>query len=157
MSKEFDTYIADNPEFNLIPKDKVSLIKIKLGKGHRKESDWTVIKDILYEHNLIVCEPKARDRHLKAVEHILVEDGKLVAFTNLGDCEEHIKNLNQRDRKIGRLFQLGVMPFDQAVDVSDAYGMDLYIDLQEKINTMCMAYIHGEGKIKAVMMAGYLE
>ena len=155
MSKEFDTYIADTPEFDLIPKDKVSLIKIKLGKSHRKESDWTVIKDILSAHNLIVCEPKAPDRHLKVVEHILVEDGNMVAFTNLEDCEEHIKNLNQRDGKPGRLFQIGVMPFDQAVAVSDAYGMDLYIDLQEKVNTMCMAYIHGEGKIKAVMRARY--
>ena len=155
MSKEFDIYIADNPEFDLIPKDKVSLIKIKLGKSHRKESDWTVIKDILSAHNLIVCEPKAPDRYLKAVEHILVEDGNLVVFTNLEDCEEHIKNLNQRDGKPGRLFQIGVMPFDQAVAVSDAYVMDLYIDLQEKVNTMCMAYIHGEGKIKAVMMARY--
>lgn len=155
MSKEFDTYIADNPEFDLIPKDKVSLIKIKLGKSHRKESDWTVIKDILSAHNLIVCEPKVPDRHLKAIEHILVENGNLVAFTNLEDCEEHIQNLNQRDRKPGRLFQLGVMPFDQAVAVSDACGMDLYIDLQAKVNTMCMVYIHGEGKIKAVMMARY--
>lgn len=48
-----------------------------------------------------------------------------MAFTNLEDCEEHIKNLNRRDRKIGRLFQLGVMSFDQAMAVSDAYGMDL--------------------------------
>lgn len=155
MSKEFDTYIADNPEFDLIPEDKVSLIKIKLGKSHRKESDWTVIKDILSEHNLVVCEPKARDRHLRVVEHILVENGNLVAFTNLGDCEEHIRNLNRRDRKLGRMFQIGVMPFDQAVAVSDAYGMDLYIDFQEKVNTMCMVYVHGEGKIKAVMMARY--
>ena len=154
MSKEFDTYIADDPEFNLIPKDKVSLIKIKLGKSHRKESDWTVIKDILSVHSLIVCEPKAPDRHLKAVEHILVEAGKLVAFTNLEDCMEHINKLNRRDGKLGRLFQIGAMPFEQAVTISDAYGMDLYIDLQEKINTMCMAYIHGEGKINAVMVSG---
>ena len=75
----------------MIPKDKVSLINIKLGKSHRKESDWTVIKDILSAHNLIVCEPGVPDRHLKVVEHILVEDRILVAFTNLEDCEEHIK------------------------------------------------------------------
>lgn len=155
MLKEFDTYIADNTEFDLIPKDKVSLIKIKLGKSHRKESDWAVIKDILSAHNLIVCEPKDPDRYLKTVEHILVEDGMLMTFTNLEDCEEHIKNLNRRDGKSGRLFQLGVMPFDQAVAVSDAYGMDLYIDLQAKANTMCMVYTHVERKIKAVMIARY--
>lgn len=155
MSKEINTYMANSLEFNLIPKDKVSLIKIKLGKSHRKESDWEVIKEILSGYNLIVCEPKSPDRHLKTVEHILVEDGILVIFTNVEDCETHIKNLNLKDGRPDRLFQLGVMPFDQAVAVSDTYGMDLYIDLQAKVNTMCMAYVHGEGKIKAVMMAKY--
>lgn len=155
MSKEFDAYIADNAGLNLIPKDKVSLIKIKLGKSHRKESDWVVIKEILSAYNLIVCEPTDPDRHLKTVEHILVEDDILVIFTNFEDCEEHIKKLNRQDGKPGRLFQLGVMSFDQAVAVSDAYGMDLYIDLQAEVNAMCMVYIHGKSEIKAVMMARY--
>ncbi len=155
MSKTIDAYIADYSELNLIPTEKVSLIKIKLGKKHRKESDWEVIKEILSKYNLIVCEPKDPDRHLKAVEHILVEDGLLVIFTNVKDCETHIKDLNLKDGRPDRLFQLGVMSFDQAVAVSDAYGMDLYIDLQAKINTICMAYVHGEGKIKAVMMTKY--
>lgn len=155
MSKEFDAFIADNPGLDLIPKDKVSLIKIKLGKSHRKESDWVVIKEILSAHNLIVCEPTDPDRYLKTVEHILVEDGSLVLFTNFEDCEGHIKYLNRRDGKPGRLFQLGVMSFDQAVAVSDAYGMDLYIDLQAEVNTMCMVYIHEKSEIKAVMRARY--
>ncbi|MDE7476844.1 MAG: hypothetical protein K2M91_02670 [Lachnospiraceae bacterium] len=46
MSKDFDEYIANRPELNLVSKEEVSLLKIKLGKGHRKESDWEVIKEI---------------------------------------------------------------------------------------------------------------
>lgn len=44
MSNE--EYVADRPELNLISKEEVSLLKIKLGKSHRKESDWEVVKEI---------------------------------------------------------------------------------------------------------------
>ena len=46
MSKDFEEYIADKTRLNLASKEEVSLIKIKLGKSHRKESDWEVIKGI---------------------------------------------------------------------------------------------------------------
>lgn len=46
MTKEFEEFIAEKPEFNIATKEEVSLIKIKLEKSHRKESDWEVIKDI---------------------------------------------------------------------------------------------------------------
>ena len=51
MSKEFDEYIADKPEAKLATKEEISLLKIKLGKSHRKESDWEVIKDIFYKRD----------------------------------------------------------------------------------------------------------
>ena len=47
MSKAFDEYISDKPEINIISKEDLSLLKIKLGKSHRKESDWAAIKDML--------------------------------------------------------------------------------------------------------------
>ena len=39
MAKEFEEYIADKPELNLVSKEEVALLKIKLGKSHRKESE----------------------------------------------------------------------------------------------------------------------
>ena len=58
MYQEFETFIAHNvEEHNLISKEDLDRIKIKLGKSHRKESDWAVIKDILSSHNVIVVEP----------------------------------------------------------------------------------------------------
>lgn len=154
MNQEFETFIAhDAEEHNLISKEEVALIKIKLGKSHRKESDWVVIKDILSSHNVIVAEPVKPDRRVPVKKHILCEDGVLIVFTNVEDCNEHIRHLNRQDGVPDRLFQLGSMPFEEAVVIAEEYGMDLYIDLQEKANTMCMCYVAGEEKIKAVMIA----
>ena len=154
MQKAFEDFTARNAEgHNLISQKNVNLIKIKLGKSHRKESDWVVIKEILSSHNVIVAEPVKPDRLVPVKEHILCEDGSLVVFTNIDDCTEHIIHLNRQDGVPDRLFQLGSMPFIEAVDIAEEYGMDLYIDLQAKPNTRCMCYVAGEGKIKAVMMA----
>lgn len=53
MSKAFDEYISDKPEINIISKEELSILKIKLGKSHRKESDWSAIKDILISHDVM--------------------------------------------------------------------------------------------------------
>ncbi len=154
MYQEFETFIAHNvEEHNLISKEDVDRIKIKLGKSHRKESDWAVIKDILLSHNVIVAEPAKPDRRVPVKKHILYEDGFLVVFTNIEDCNEHMIHLNREDGTPDRLFRLGSMPFEEAVGISEEYGMDLYIDLQAKANTMCMRYVAGEEKIEAVMIA----
>ena len=154
MHKEFEKFIVHNAEeHNLISKEDVAMIKIKLGKSHRKESDWAVIKDILSSHNVIVAEPVKPDRRVPVKEHILCEDGALIVFTNIEDCNEHIIHLNRKNGVPGRIFQLGSMPFEEAVDIAEEYGMNLYIDLQAKANTKCMCYVAGEEKIKAVMVA----
>lgn len=82
---------------NLIPIKDVDLIKIKLGKSHRKESDWEIIKDILSSHNVIVAEPEEKDSRVKIVEHIICEEDRyLFVFTNFKDCGEYIKGLNKK-------------------------------------------------------------
>lgn len=76
-----------------------------------------------------------------------------MVFTNIEDCQEYIRNLNWQDGMPGRLFQLGSMPFDDAVDISEKHNMELFIDMKAQPNTMCMCYVPGEHRIKAVMLA----
>ena len=68
---------------NLIPIKDVDLIKIKLGKSHRKESDWEIIKDILSSHNVIVAEPEEKDSRVKIVEHIICEEDRYLFFSRI--------------------------------------------------------------------------
>ena len=71
MEESIVKKINEDPEFDLIPQKDVSLLKIKLGKGHRKESDWDVIKEILTSHELIVAEPNVSDDFVSAVNHVM--------------------------------------------------------------------------------------
>ena len=67
MAKEFDEYIADKPELNLASKEEIALLKIKLGKSHRKESDWDVIKEIFWKRNMLTFTPTKRVRGVTSI------------------------------------------------------------------------------------------
>lgn len=81
-----------------------------------------------------------------------MEDGTFVVFTNLEECKAHIRWLNEQDGEAGRMFQVGVMPFDMAVDIADHYKMDLFIDPAVSSNVTFMAYIPSKKEIKAMRL-----
>lgn len=145
--------IENNQQPNLISEQDLSLIKIKLGKSHRKESDWQLMKDILRSHDIVIMEPRKKDKALPVIDHLLVEDGAFVAFTSIDECKEHIRWLNEQDGAIGRMFQVGVMPFEMAIDIADRNHMDLYIDPAVGVNVTFMAYLPSTGQIKAMRLA----
>ena len=150
--KEFDKYVADKPELNLFSKEEVSLLKTKLGKSHRKESDWEVIKEILRRRNVLTFIPPKRTKGLTTVEKILCESGYLIVFTNMDDCSRYIQ-IQQFERKLRGYIEFGYISFEDVVDVADRYGMDVLIDVTAEINTKCLMYEPGEQRLKAVIMA----
>lgn len=152
MSKEFEKYLAENPRYNLISKDKLALLKIKLGKSHRKESDWDIIKDIFSRHCLLVAEPMEPDARVEVREHLLVENGVLLAFTNEDDLSGYIGYLNWRDGTPDRVFGLGELPFDDAIDISERFGMDLYIDSAFERNKKFFYYSPKDQRIKVSIL-----
>ena len=76
ITNDVKAYFENHPEYNIIPDDKVSIIKIKLAKSHRTEADWTAIKDILRSYNLIVCGLDAPDKEIKTT----AKDGVLTSL-----------------------------------------------------------------------------
>ena len=151
MSKEFDAYIADQPELNLISKDDVNLIKIKTGKSHQKESDLDIIKKILMVHDVITADPVSGTGIVDSLENILLEDGALHVFTNMDDCEQHIRDLQKRYGDIGRYFQISSLAFEDVIQIADENEMDVMIDRQDKADSRCLAYVCSEKQIKVVM------
>ena len=77
----------DSFDHNLIPSEKLSLLKIKVGKNHRKESDWDVIKDILSSYRIITIEPATKVIGFRVIEHVLCRGNTLFVFTNVEDCQ----------------------------------------------------------------------
>ena len=150
MSKEFDEYIADQPELNLISKEDINLMKIKTGKSHRKESDWDTIKKILMAHDVITADPVSGAGAVDSLENILLEDGALHVFTNMDDCEQHIRSLQKRFGDIGRCFQISSMAFEDVIQIAEENEVDVLIDRQDQTDSRCLAYVCSAKRLKVV-------
>ena len=148
----FDEYAEQNPDFNLIPKEQVTKIKNLLKKEHRTEDDWTIIKDILQSHSVIVTEPVKPSSRIKVRDHILCDEGNLVVFTNGNDCQRYTKEFIHKILPSSTIFQMGSMPFTMAVEMAEKHRMDLLIDPVSEPGDRFMMYVHGKSQIKAVAL-----
>ena len=151
MAKEFDEYIADKPELNLVSKEEVALLKIKLGKSHRKESDWDIIKEIFWKRNVLTFTPTKRARKVTNIEKILCEDGFLVVFSNIDDCTRHIQKM-QHSGILERYVQIGTIPFVDVLEIADQHKKDVLIDVNEERSSKCFLYVHKSKELKAVIL-----
>lgn len=152
MTKEFEKFIADKPELNIATKEEVSLLKIKLGKSHRKESDWEVIKDIFYKRDLITFIPSKKMKGIKLVEELPCEWGYLIAFSNIDDCTQYIDEKQYR-LKSQSYVQIISVPFMDICEIADRNDVDVLIDVNGGINSKCFIYAHREERLRAVIMA----
>lgn len=147
----FEHFTGENAEaYNLLSQKDINQIRIKLGKKHMKESDWKYIREILSDHNVIVLEPVVPDAKLMVKEHVLYDNGLMVAFTNIENCREYVNSINRRDAAPNRLFQLGAMPFPVVTEIAGRYDTDLYIDLEIKENAVFMVYYQQEDRMDTV-------
>ena len=90
------------------------------------------------------------DAKLYVKEHVLYDNGLMVAFTNIEDCREYVNTINRRDAARNRLFQLGTMPLEKAAEISRKYGADLYIDMQIKENAVFIVYYQQEDRLDTI-------
>lgn len=152
MSKAFDEYISDKPEINIISKEDLSLLKIKLGKSHRKDSDWAVIKDILNSHDVITVNIRKPQRGIKSVNGVLCEDNSLFVFTNIDDCEKHIQSLHSTT-SLDRFVNIGSLPFESVIEISNQTRMKVYIDLVDEKNQRIIIYSPQLKKLETAILA----
>ena len=150
--EDFEKYVTDKPEWNLASKEEVSLMKIKLGKSHRKESDWEVIQEILWRRNVLTFIPPKKVKGLTTIENVLCENGNLTVFTNLDDCTRHIQVVQLKENFRGYV-EIGYIPFEDVLDIADQHGMNVLIDVSDAINSKCLMYESGEQRLKAVIIA----
>ncbi len=101
-------------------------MKAKLALDHRTEDDWIVVKDLLREHDVVVMEPMEKNAKYKTYDHILYDQGGLLAFTSISECQRYINQLSAVNGRM--MFTVGAMPFLDATRISDRRRKDLYID-----------------------------
>ena len=135
---------------NMPTDDEVATIKSLLALPHRTEEDWCVIKDILDRRNLICMEPGVDGSGIEVIEHFIVKDGRLIAFTNIEDAMGYMKEIVPKGSGI-MPFQFGTRPFLEAFEIADEESMELYIDppTKERITEKYIAY--KDEQLKAVL------
>ncbi|MBQ9008794.1 MAG: hypothetical protein IJ088_05620 [Clostridia bacterium] len=141
-----------SPDLPLMPKEDVNRIKKKLGKKYRNESDWTTIENILKSYSLITAAPLHSTLRVRNVSGVLCEADVLMAFTNMDDCEKHLKNLCKMDSRIGPTFQRGTISFMDLTWLADKTQKDVFIDMQAKPNTVFMSFSPRTAELRAMVL-----
>ncbi len=138
-------------DHNLIPEEKLSILKVKVNKNHRKESDWDVIKDILNTYRIVTIEPIARIKGIRVIDHVLCKNGVLIAFTNSVECQDYVKNMAKLLGKEGLYFTMGSIGFEDVVDIADREKMDIYLDPKDEKNHKFIRYKWDDKKLAVSM------
>ena len=135
---------------NVPTDEEVATVKSLLALPHRTEENWCVIKDIFDRRNLICMEPGVDGSGIEVIEHFIVRDGRLLAFTNLDDAMAYMKEIAPKGNGIIPV-QFGTRPFIDAFEIADEASMELFIDppTKERITEKYIAY--RDGQLRAVL------
>ena len=148
-----DKFFKSYAEANLMDDKDVAAIKIKLGKSHRKESDWTFIKELLINHSLITIEPSENTLRLEIIDHILCDKGYFIAFTNYDDAKKYMRAVNIQDNRPERNFLVGAISFENVINASHYYRRDVLIDVNFESSSRCLHYSWQNQSIEATFLA----
>ena len=127
---------------NLISDKDLSIIKIKLGKSKRNEKDWSVIKEILLAHDLIVPVSLDENVAIGNVGGVMRIDQMLIAFTNPDDCSRQMKAFSE-DLEMTLRWQMKFMPFTDLGNIADDAGLILCIDMITDGRNRFITYSNG--------------
>ena len=134
---------------NIPTDEEVATIKSLLALCHRTEEDWCVIKDIFDRRNLICVEPGVDGSGIEVIEHFIVRDGRLIAFTNMEDATGYMKEIAPKGSGI-MPFQFGTRPFLEAFEIADEESMQLYIDPPTKERIAEKYIVYKDEQLSAV-------
>ncbi len=97
-------------------------------------------------------EPDSDRSGIEVIEHFIVRDGRLLAFTNLEDAMGCFKEIAPKDSGFIPV-QFGSMPFMEALEIADEKSMELFIDppTKERITEKCLVY--KDERLSAVLTA----
>jgi len=131
-----------NMDANMISDKDLSIIKIKLGKSKRNEKDWSVIKEMLLTHDLIVPESLDENEVIGNVGGAMRIDQMLIAFTNPDDCSRQMKAFSE-DMGMTLRWQMKFMLFTDLGNIADNAGLMLCIDMITDGRNRFITYSNG--------------
>ena len=115
-----------------LSKEEISKLKIKIGKSHRTEKDWTIIKE-LFEDRVVFTANPADEKMAKkyCVEGVLKDEGALVVFTSVAACTDYLDRFGVH--RFGRYMTIGNIPFSSVIEIAIDYKELVYVDPMEPV------------------------
>ena len=113
---------------NLISEQDLSTIKIKLGKSKRSEKDWSVIKELIMAHDLIVPESIDEDEYVRNIGGVMSVEGLMIAFSNPDDLSRLMDEFSKELQRTLR-WKIKFLSFADLGNIADQAGVMLCIDM----------------------------
>lgn len=82
----------------------------------------------------------------------MCEDNNLIVFTNIDDCEKHIQYLHSTTM-LDRFVNIGSLPFESVIEISNRTVMKVYIDLVNEKNQRIIIYSPQLKKLETAILA----
>ena len=85
MAEEIQRFTDETiSQYNLLSDEEVATLKIKVGKSHRSEKDWDVIKKLITDKAVITMNSMDRKLYRKtSIENVFTDKGFLIVFSNI--------------------------------------------------------------------------
>jgi len=139
-----DTAKIDN--LNLLTKEDLSLLNIKLGKSKRGMKDWDQIREIFHGRDFFTyC--------INISNPVAVEDNYIVAFTSKEEIDNHLALIGQMGILQSNAYVISY-GYDELIDLAEQMKKDVIFDLQYETNRGYYVYGVENHKLKVVILAG---
>ena len=116
-----------------LSKEEISNLRIKIGKSHRTEKDWAVIKELFEDRVVFTANPADVKMAKKCcVEGVLKDEGALVVFTSVAACTDYLDRFGTH--RFGRQMTIGNIPFSSVIEIAIDYKEMVYIDPTDPVD-----------------------
>lgn len=116
-----------------LSKEEISKLRIKIGKSHRTEKDWAVIKELFEDRVVFTVIPAdVKMAEECCIEGVLKDEGALVVFTSVAACTDYLDRIGVH--RFGRYMTIGNIPFSSVIEIAIDYKELVYVDPTDPVD-----------------------
>ena len=136
-------------EFALLTDQEISQLRIKTGKGHRTQNDWTFISELLQDKFVYTAVPVEDDyKRLFSVDGVLKDGGHLLIFTAVEGCKEYLEKYGSA--RFGYDLSIDSIPFSTVIKVATDHQERVLLDMNYPQTGRIIGYDGLERKLRVV-------
>ena len=114
-------------EFAPLTEQEVSQIRIKTGKSHRTQNDWTFISELLQNEYVYTAVPiEDNFQKLFSIEGVLKDGGHLLIFTTVEGCRDYLEKYGSA--RFGYDLEISSIPFSSVIRIATDHQEKVLLD-----------------------------